>query len=442
MANVAVQTDRHARSAAAHARARAVMPGGVNSPVRAYKAVGREPVTVCAGSGAMVTDVDGNSYIDYVGSYGPLILGHGPEQVRVALSKAIGRGTSFGMPTEIETRLAEGVVAAVPSVELVRFVNSGTEAVMSAIRLARAATGRDKIIKATGCFHGHSDGLLVEAGSGAATLGVPSSPGVPASVTSQTLLVPYNDADAVERALAEHAGEVAAVVIEPVAGNMGCVPPGEGYLQGLRDACDRHDALLIFDEVMTGFRVAYGGAQSLYGVLPDLTCLGKVIGGGLPCAAYGGREALMRQIAPDGPVYQSGTLSGNPLAMTAGLATLDALAEPGVYEQLERASATLAAGLERAAGRVAGAGVEVTINRVGSMLSCFFHAGPVGNFEQASASRTDRFAAFFGAMLDAGVMLPPSQFEAWFISAAHDEGCIARTIEAAQAGFEAAAGVG
>lgn len=412
------------------------MPGGVNSPVRAYKAVGRPPVTIASGAGATVTDVDGNTYIDYVGSYGPLILGHAPEAVRVALTKAAARGTSFGMPTEAENRLARRVVDAVPGVELVRFVNSGTEAVMSAIRLARAATGRDKVVKAIGCFHGHSDGLLVDAGSGAATLGVPSSPGIPAAVTDQTLLVPYNDAAAVGHVLAANEGQVAAIVIEPVAGNMGCIPPEASYLQALRDACDRHGVLLIFDEVMTGFRVAYGGAQTLYDIRPDLTCLGKVIGGGLPCAAYGGREDLMRQVAPDGPVYQSGTLSGNPLAMAAGLAMLDGLKEPGIYDQLEQTGASLAAGLRAAAAR---AGAEVTFNRVGSMLSCFFHPGPVTNFEQAAASRTDRFAAFFGVMLDAGVILPPSQFEAWFVSAAHDEATTARTVDAAEPAFAAAA---
>ena len=301
------------------------MPGGVNSPVRAYKAVGGDPVTIASGRGATVTDIDGNVYIDYVCGYGPSILGHAPDVVVEAIGRAAGRGVGFGMPTEAETALARLVIDAVPSVELVRFVNSGTEATMSAIRLARGATGRPMIVKCAGCYHGHADGLLVQAGSGATTLGVPSSPGVPPSVTADTLLVPFNDLVAVERAMAEHAGKVACMIVEPIAGNMGCISPKPGYLQGLGDLCDKHGVLLIFDEVMTGFRVAYGGAQSLYGVTPDLTCMGKVVGGGLPCAAYGGRETLMRQMAPDGPVYQAGTLSGNPLAMAAGIATLEAL---------------------------------------------------------------------------------------------------------------------
>ncbi|MEO1237843.1 MAG: glutamate-1-semialdehyde 2,1-aminomutase, partial [Planctomycetota bacterium] len=300
---------RYAKSAAAHARARRVMPGGVSSPVRAYRAVGRDPVTVVSGRGAVVTDVDGNEYVDYVGSYGPLILGHAPPEVTSALAKAAQRGTSFGMPTEAETVLAEKVIDAVPGVEVVRFVNSGTEAAMSAIRLARAACGKNKIIKCTGCYHGHTDALLVSAGSAATTLGVPSSPGVPREVTGNTLLVPFNDLGAVRAALTEHAGDVAAMAVEPIAGNMGLVPPAEGYLQGLRDLCDEFGVFLLFDEVMTGFRVDYGGAQSLCGVTPDLTCLGKVVGGGLPCAAYGGSDQVMRHVAPDGPMYQAGTLS-------------------------------------------------------------------------------------------------------------------------------------
>ncbi len=420
------------------------MPGGVSSPVRAYKAVGREPVTVAGGKGAILTDVDGNEYIDFVCSYGPLILGHAPPEVITALAKAAQKGTSFGMPTEAETRLAQIVVDAVPSVELVRFVNSGTEAVMSAIRLARGASGRSKIVKCTGCYHGHSDGLLVQAGSGATTLGVPSSPGVPGSVTGETLLVPFNDLEAVRAVFEKHAGEVACIVVEPVAGNMGVVPPApgsspgsgdNGYLQGLRALCDEFDVLLIFDEVMTGFRVAFGGAQALYNVKPDLTCLGKVIGGGLPCAAYGGREDLMRQVAPDGPVYQAGTLSGNPLAMAAGIATLEALQEDGVYEQLETLSAKLETGLRKAAKD---ADVPVYITRVGSMLCVFFSDQPVTNYEQAVNCRTDRYAAFFNTMLDGGVMLAPAQYEAWFVSTAHDKTAIEKTVEVAREAFECA----
>jgi glutamate-1-semialdehyde 2,1-aminomutase len=440
----ATQTDRYAQSAAAFTKAKALMPGGVSSPVRAYKAVGREPVTVRCGKGAVVTDIDGNEYIDYVLSYGPLILGHAEESVLAAISKAAARGASFGMPTEAETQLAQVVIDAVPSVEVVRFVNSGTEAVMSAIRLARGATGRAKVVKCTGCYHGHSDSLLVQAGSGATTLGVPSSPGVPDSITSNTLLIPYNDLDVVRSLFKEQAGQIACLVVEPIAGNMGCIPPappeagavGPGYLQGLRDLCDEFDVFLMFDEVMTGFRVAYGGAQSLYGVTPDITCLGKVIGGGLPCAAYGGREDLMRQMSPDGPIYQAGTLSGNPLAMAAGLATLELLREEGVYDQLESASAALETGLQQAASD---AGVPVYITRVGSMLGVFFSDKPVANYEQALRCRTDRFAAFFGSMLDDGILLAPAQYEAWFLSTAHDELAIKNTLDAAAKGFAAAA---
>ena len=428
--------ERYAKSEAAYERARSLMPGGVNSPARAFKAVGRNPITARSGKGALLTDIDGHEYIDYICSFGPLILGHAPEAVVAAISKATAKGTSYGLPTEAETVLAEMVVDAVPSIEVVRFVNSGTEAVMSAVRLARAATGRAKIVKCTGCYHGHSDSLLVQAGSGAATLGVPSSPGVPESITSSTLLVPFNDVDAVARLFESQGDEIAAMVVEPVAGNMGCVPPAEGYLQGLRKLCTKHGVLLVFDEVMTGFRVAYGGAQQRYGVLPDLTCLGKVVGGGLPCAAYGGREDLMRQVAPDGPVYQAGTLSGNPLAMAAGAATLEALDEVATYEQLEQRASDLQVGLEGAANK---AGAAVVVSRVGSMLTCFFADQPVTNFEQASACRTDRFAAFFRTMLDEGVLLPPSQFEAWFVSTAHDEGCIKKTVKAAERAFAAAA---
>lgn len=441
MPTPATTTDRYAQSAAAFAKAKALMPGGVNSPVRAYKAVGREPVTVRCGKGAIVTDIDGNEYIDYVMSYGPLILGHAEETVVAAVVKAAGRGASFGMPTEAETQLAQIVVDAVPSIDVVRFVNSGTEAVMSAIRLARGATNRAKVVKCTGCYHGHSDSLLVQAGSGATTLGVPSSPGVPESITSNTLLIPYNDLDAVRETFQAHKDQIACLVVEPIAGNMGCIPPSDGYLQGLRDLCDEFGVLLMFDEVMTGFRVAFGGAQALYGVTPDITCLGKIIGGGLPCAAYGGREDLMRQIAPDGPIYQAGTLSGNPLAMVAGLATLQALQEDGVYEQLEATSAKLEAGLRNAAKA---ANVPVYITRVGSMLGLFFTDTPdtpITNYEQALTCNTTRFAAFFNAMLNNGIILAPSQYEAWFVSTKHDEDCIEKTIKAAEAAMSDVASI-
>ncbi|MCE9591808.1 MAG: glutamate-1-semialdehyde 2,1-aminomutase [Planctomycetes bacterium] len=426
---------RYTNSSRAFEAAKRVLPGGVNSPVRAYKSVGRDPIVVRSGKGARVTDVDGNSYIDYVMSYGPLLLGHCPPAVEAALQKAVVNGTSFGMPTEAETRLAQLVIEAVPSVEKVRFVNSGTEACMSAIRLARAATKRSKVIKCTGCYHGHSDALLVEAGSGATTIGVPSSPGVPASITGSTLLVPFNDLAAVERVLNEHGRDVAGLMVEPIAGNMGCVPPKPGYLQGLRDLCTKHGVLLLFDEVMTGFRVAYGGAQSIYKVTPDLTCLGKIVGGGLPCAAYGGRTDLMKQIAPEGPVYQAGTLSGNPLAMAAGIAMLESLKDGKAYAQLDRSSKRLTDGLARAASE---AGVPVQITRVGSMVCVFFCATPIENYEQAVRSDTKAFTRFFNSLLDNGVVLPPSQYETWFVSTAHDDACIDQTIEASRAAFAAA----
>lgn len=407
------------------------MPGGVNSPVRAYKAVGMTPVFVKQGKGCRVTDVDGHTYVDYVMSYGPLILGHAPDAVLAAITKTARKGTSFGMPTQAESDLAELIVNALPAVEMVRFVSSGTEAAMSAIRLARAVTGRPKIIKCTGCYHGHADALLVQAGSGATTLGTPSSPGVPASITAHTLLVPFNDLTAVEKTLSEHPQQVAAMCVEPVAGNMGCVPPAPGYLQGLRELCTKHGTLLLFDEVMTGFRVAWGGAQNLYGVQPDLTCLGKVIGGGLPCAAYAGLERYMRQVSPDGPMYQAGTLSGNPLAMSAGLATLEALRDGAVYRELEDAAGVLEAGLR---GKAEMAGVPVRVQRVGSMLTLFFvkeDGATVTNYDQALGCDTHKFAVFFRSMLDHGVILPPSQFEAWFVSSAHDSESIEHTINAA-----------
>jgi glutamate-1-semialdehyde 2,1-aminomutase len=416
------------QSALAFRRARQLMPGGVNSPVRAYKSVGCDPITIASGQGATVTDIDGNTYIDYVGGYGPAILGHAPPEVTRAIMQAAAQGVGFGMPTERESVLAEMVIDAVPSVQVVRFVNSGTEATMSAIRLARAATDRPLVIKCIGCYHGHSDGLLVQAGSGALTLGVPSSPGVPASITNNTVLVPFNDADAVAAVMSEHKDQVACMIVEPLAGNMGTVRPRDGYLEALRKLCDEHGALLIFDEVMSGFRVAYGGVQQLHNVTPDLTAMGKVIGGGLPCAAYGGREDLMRMMAPDGPVYQAGTLSGNPLAMAAGIATLEALRDGKVYEQLERAGARLAGGLQQAAKA---AGVPLQISRVGSMICPFFTDKPVHDYDDATQCDTEAFARFFRAMLARGVVLPPSQYETWFISAAHDDAAIDKTIEAA-----------
>jgi len=441
--STSTQTDRYAMSAAAHAKAKTLMPGGVNSPVRAYSAVGREPITIAKGKGAVVTDIDGNDYIDYVGSFGPLILGHAAEPVLAAISKAAKHGTSFGMPTLLESKLAEAVIDAVPSVEVVRFVNSGTEAAMSALRLARAATGREKIIKCIGCYHGHTDAMLVSAGSGATTLGTPSSPGVPEGLVKNTLLVPYNNLIAVQATLRENRDEIACMAVEPIAGNMGCIPPEPGYLEGLRRLCDEHGVLLLFDEVMTGFRVDYGCAQKLYNVMPDLTCMGKVVGGGMPCAAYGGREDLMRQVAPDGPMYQAGTLSGNPLAMAAGLATLESLSADGfaAYKQLEESSRRLEMGLAEAANA---AGVPTYITRVGSMVCPFFVAESdqrVVNYDDATACRTDRFAAFFRTMLDEGVVLPPAQFEAWFVSTAHDDEAIEKTIAAASKGFAVASGI-
>jgi glutamate-1-semialdehyde 2,1-aminomutase len=404
--------------------------------VRSYKAVGGTPVFAEGGQGARITDLDGHTYTDFVGSYGPLILGHADERVVQAVSEAAQRGTSFGMPTQLENELAEQVVEAIPGIERVRFVNSGTEAGMSAIRIARAATGRDKILKCSGCYHGHSDGLLVQAGSGAATLGTPSSPGVPESIAAHTLLAPYNDLDAVEALLKAHRGEIACFAVEPVAGNMGVVPPEPGYLEGLRRLCDAHGALLLFDEVMTGFRVAYGGAQARYEVRPDLTCLGKIVGGGLPCAAVGGRTDLMGWLAPEGPVYQSGTLSGNPLAMAAGRATLAALRAENPYAALEKRAGALAEGLEDAA-RVAGAPMHV--QRVGSMWCAFFREERVRNFADAAACDTDRYASFFHAMRERGILLPPAQYESCFLSTAHGEAEIEQTLRAAREALKAAA---
>jgi glutamate-1-semialdehyde 2,1-aminomutase len=430
-----LQTTRSAaNSTAAFARASRVMPGGVSSPVRAFKGVGGTPVFVKEADGAHLFDVDGNEYVDYIGSYGPMIVGHANERVVAALSKAIGRGTSYGAPTEAEATLAEKICSALPGAEMLRFVNSGTEAAMSAIRLARAATGRDKIVKCIGCYHGHLDSLLVSAGSGALTLGHPSSPGIPQSITANTLLVHYNDLEGARQLFEQFGDQIACFAVEPVAGNMGLVLPADGYLQGLRELCTKHGAILLFDEVMTGFRVAWGGAQTRFGVRPDLTCLGKVIGGGLPCAAYAGPRALMEKISPAGPVYQAGTLSGNPLAMAAGLATLEILEEPGAYTRLEDVSARLARGLADAASA---AGIPVAVNQVGSMVGMFFSANPVCNYADATASDTAAYARFFHAMLDHGVHLPPSQFEAFFVSLAHTPDVIDTTIAAARRSFEA-----
>jgi glutamate-1-semialdehyde 2,1-aminomutase len=422
----------HDRSHEVFQRSLRYLAGGVNSPVRAFRAVGGEPVVIARGEGPHLFDVDGNRYVDYVCSWGALILGHAHPAVVEAVRQAAERGTSYGAPTEAEADLAQLIVEAVPSIEIVRFVNSGSEATMSALRLARAFTGRDKIVKFEGGYHGHGDGLLVRAGSGVATLGLPDSPGVPASYAQETLVARYNDVESVERLFERHAGKIAAVIVEPVAGNMGVVAPQPGFLASLREITRRDSALLLFDEVITGFRVAYGGAQSLYGVTPDLTCLGKIIGGGLPVGAYGGRRDIMKMLAPSGPVYQAGTLSGNPLAMAAGLATLRALQSPGFYERLETLSAKLVEGVGRAAE---GAGVPLRLNRVGSMRTPFFVDAPVTDYESARRADTVRYARFFHGMLERGVYLAPSQFESGFMSSAHSDEEIDATIAAAKTAF-------
>jgi glutamate-1-semialdehyde 2,1-aminomutase len=398
--------------------AQTLLPGGVNSPVRAFRSVGGTPRFIACGEGACLLDADGNRLVDYVLAWGPLILGHAHPAIVEALTRTLGRGTAFGAPTELETELARRVTGTFASIELVRFVNSGTEATMSALRLARAFTGRSRIVKFEGCYHGHADGLLVRAGSGVATLGLPDSPGVPPSTTQDTLVTPYNDLAALERLLEMHGDTVAAVILEPVAGNMGVVPPADGFLRGVRALTQSVGALLVFDEVMSGWRVHRAGAQVLHGVAPDLTCLGKVIGGGLPVGAYGGRRDVMELVAPSGPVYQAGTLSGNPLAMAAGIATLDALAEPGVWERAERTAAGAAAALEEAAQR---RGVPLVVQRVGTMFTPFFTDHPVTNFASANDCDRDRYARFFHKMLEAGVYLPPSQFEAAFTSVVHGD---------------------
>lgn len=423
------------RSAEAYEEASAFLVGGVNSPVRAFQAVGGTPVFVASGQGATITDVDGRPYIDYVGSWGPLILGHAHPRVVAAVTEAARRGTSFGAPTEQETTLAKMIVDRVPSMEAVRLVNSGTEACMSAIRLARGYTGRSKIIKFAGCYHGHVDALLVDAGSGALTFGTPSSPGVTKATAGETLVAGFNDLDAAARVFESHGSDIAAVIVEPVAGNMGLVLPADGFLAGLRQLCSRFEAVLIFDEVMTGFRVGSGGAQALYGVMPDLTCLGKIVGGGLPLAAYGGRREIMNHLAPVGPVYQAGTLSGNPIATAAGIATLSEL-DDEAYRVLENRSARLADGLIQAAD---GAGVPIQCARVGSMLRTFFTNNPVTNLKSATICDTSAYATFFHAMLKRGIYLAPSQFECAFVSTAHTEDDIARTVSAARESFEAVA---
>ena len=416
------------RSKALFARARQLMPGGVNSPARAFGAVGGEPIEIERGEGPFLWDVDGNRYIDYIGSWGPMILGHCYPAVVAAIKQAADRGTSFGAPTEAENELAELIISAVPSVEKVRLVNSGTEATMSAIRLARGFTGRDVIVKFSGNYHGHVDSLLVAAGSSAATLGVPNSPGVTPGTVRDTLALAYNDVNALERAFAEHGPRIAGVIFEPIVGNMGVVVPTREFLSALADLTKKHGALLICDEVMTGFRVAYGGAQQLLGIRPDLTTLGKIVGGGLPVGAYGGRAEVMDNVLPAGKVFQAGTLSGNPLATAAGCAMLRTLRDESPYERLEERSARLEAGLRRAASA---AGVEHQFARVGSMMTLFFNAAPVADWESASRCDTARFARFFWAMLDRGVYLPCSQFEALFVSAAHSETEIDTTIAAA-----------
>jgi glutamate-1-semialdehyde 2,1-aminomutase len=395
-----------------------VIPGGVNSPVRAFRGVGGQPFFVARAEGSRIVDVDGKSYIDFVGSWGPLILGHAPAVIVEALGDVVRRGTSYGAPTPGEVELADAITAAFPSMEMVRLVSSGTEAAMSAIRVARGATGRDIIVKFDGGYHGHADSLLVKAGSGLATFGVPDSAGVPAALAALTLTLPYNDTEAVRRTFAARGREIAAIIVEPVAGNMGVVPPAPGFLEALREVTTAHGTLLIFDEVITGFRIAYGGAQEKYGIAADLTCLGKIIGGGLPVGAYGGRRDLMENVAPLGPVYQAGTLSGNPLAVAAGLATLKALRAPGVYARLDALGARMAEGVARAAEK---AGVPLAVNRVGSMLTAFFCAGPVTDYESAKRADRERYARYFHAMLARGISLAPSQFEAAFVSLAHTD---------------------
>ena len=416
------------RSETLFTRAQKHIPGGVNSPVRAFQAVGRSPLFIRNARGAYIWDEDGNAFIDYVGSWGPMILGHAHPSILAAIGKVMKHGTSFGAPTELEVRVAELIKACVPSIEMVRMVNSGTEATMSAIRLARAHTGRDKIIKFEGCYHGHGDSFLIKAGSGAMTLGVPDSPGVPSSVAASTLIARYNDLASVRELALASAGHVAAIIVEPIVGNMGCVPPAEGFLQGLRQICDEQKIVLIFDEVMTGFRVALGGAQELYRVKPDLTTLGKIIGGGLPVGAYGGKGEIMQLVAPAGPMYQAGTLSGNPLAMAAGYVMLSTLSKNrSFYARLEKKSREMEEGIR---GNLRTLGLELTLNRVGSMFTLFFTDQAGSDFASAAKAARAKFADYFRGMLTRGIYLPPSQFEAAFLSSAHSNRDIEKTIAA------------
>ena len=424
----------YSRSAQCFKDAQKVIPGGVNSPVRAFRSVGADPLFIQKAAGSKIYDADGNEFIDYVGSWGPMILGHCNPTVAAAVKKAVDNGASFGAPTELEITLAEMVIAAVPSIEMVRMVSSGTEATMSAIRLARGFTGRDKILKFSGCYHGHADSLLVKAGSGAATFGVPDSPGVPLDFARLTLTAEYNSLASVQTLVAENKGEIACIIVEPVAGNMGTVPPRDGFLEGLRSICTEEGIVLIFDEVMSGFRVAYGGAQELYGVTPDMTTLGKIIGGGLPVGAFGGSKEIMQKLSPAGGVYQAGTLSGNPLAMTAGIETLKLLQEGDFYKKLEEKSAYLSAGIAQAAKS---AGYPVYSTRVGSMICTFFTGTEVYDWSSASACDTKAFARYFMSMLDAGIYLAPSQFETAFVSISHSTDDLDRTIAAAQSAFKA-----
>lgn len=413
-----------------------LIPGGVNSPVRAFKAVGDFPVFIEKGEGSKLYDVDGNEFVDYICSWGPLLLGHQPASVTAAVQDALLKGSTYGAPTALEVEIAKMIVDAVPSVEMVRMVNSGTEATMSAIRLARGYTKRNKLVKFEGCYHGHADHLLIKAGSGALTFGVPSSPGVPESIASETLTATYNDLDSVKKLFEQYPDQIAAVIVEPVAGNMGLVPPAEGFLEGLREVTKEQGALLIFDEVISGFRASYGGAQKAFNIMPDLTCLGKIIGGGLPVGAYGGRREIMEHVAPVGPVYQAGTLSGNPVAMAAGIATLKELGKPGVYEKVELKAKTLASGLRAAAEK---AGVKVSINQSASLLTVFFTDKPVDSYAAAMSSDTAKFKVFFQSMLNQGIYLPPSQFECWFVSLAHSDEDLAKTLIAAENAFAAVA---
>ncbi len=417
-------------------KAKKIIPGGVNSPVRACKSVGADPVFIEKAEGAIIVDADGNEYIDYIGSWGPMILGHNHPTVTEKIKAVLDRGTSFGAPTDLEIELAEMVIDAIPSIEIVRMVNSGTEATMSAIRLARGVTGRDTIIKFDGCYHGHADTLLVEAGSGVATLNIPGSPGVPESFIKSTLSVPFNDIEAIKKVMDEKGNEIACIIVEPIAGNMGLIPPKEGFLETLRELTTKNGALLIFDEVMTGFRVARGGAQSIYNITPDLTTLGKIIGGGLPVGAYGGKKEFMEKIAPQGPVYQAGTLSGNPLAMTAGIATLNEISKPSFYEELDKKAQRLIDGLQDAINKN---NIKATTGRIGSMFGLFFTDQRVENFEDAKTSDLEHFTAYYKGMREKGIYLAPSQFEAGFVSNAHTDEMIDATIKAA---FEVMATLG